>query len=142
MKIHKEKAELLAAKVASSGATIGCAAEELGMNKNHAYQITRTPEYRQAIAQRTLELADAITTQTIELHGEALAVLRELMKPIHAPEIRLNAAKAILVNFSRIHETASKQIVDANAAIKQNETNTRIEHSLLNFPVLPNASRN
>lgn len=135
MKIEEEKAVLLASQVASTGSTIAAAGKALGFDKPTTYRISATPHYRRELARKTLEIADAIVSQTIATHTEAMDVLRELMHEA-PPEVRLGAAKAILASFSKIHETASKQILDANAAIDNQALNKRLETSLITLPTI------
>jgi len=115
-KLDENRAILLASTVATSGLTIGKAGESLGWNKTEVYRVSRTAEYRQELARIVLDIADSIVSVSISSHVEAMEVITELLRH-DKEEIRLNAAKAILANFSKLHESASRQLLSANESI-------------------------
>ena len=95
--------ESLAMSVAS-GSTIRAASGSASCSESQAYRICATTEFRLRVA----EIRSEITSQAVGIITEgatkAATVLVELLGPANEPSVRLNAAKAILLQLGPLSE--------------------------------------
>ena len=95
--------ESLAMSVAS-GSTIRAASGSASCSESQAYRICATTEFRLRVA----EIRSEITSQAVGIITEgatkASTTLVELLGPANEPAVRLNAAKAILLQLGPLSE--------------------------------------
>ena len=95
--------EPLAVRLAS-GCTVRDAAGEIGCSESHAYRIANLHACKMRVSELRAEMTNRAVGELAA--GAALAVqtLVELLQPVHEPQTRLNAAKALLGLLAPLQE--------------------------------------
>ena len=84
------------AVLVAAGSSIKAASETAGCSLQTAYNISATPEFRQRVSEIRAQLTTEAVGRLTSAATQAVDTLMELLTAEHEPNIRLNAAKAIL----------------------------------------------
>ena len=95
--------ELLALEMAS-GTSIRNAAVKIGVSEAQAYRLAKSPFVVDRVAELRTEATAQAVSQLSNAASLAVTTLVSLMDDDHEPNIRLNAAKAVLANVAPISE--------------------------------------
>ena len=103
MSIQSKFFEPLAAAVAA-GNTIKGSAELCGCSESCAYNLSCTAEFRSRISSIRSDITSQAVGLITQAATKAAATLVELLDPKYEPSVRMNAAKAILLQLGPLSE--------------------------------------
>jgi transposase-like protein len=88
----------------ASGSSVKAAAQQLNIGARTAYRISASDKMKTRVASIRTEIASGTVGTLTLAASEAAAALCELLDSSNAPQIRLNACKAVLASLSAISE--------------------------------------
>ncbi len=102
------------AELVATGSSVKSAAEQIGCSERHAYRIAARPDFRRQVSTiRSAAVNTAVGSLSLATL-EAVSTLRDLMGENSEPNIRLNAAKAVLIAIGPLTELGDiRQRLDA-----------------------------
>lgn len=92
------------ATLIASGRTISSAATELGISRRTAYRNAKKDSFQSRVAAIRDEITSAAVGTLSQAASQAAATLSGLLHEDFEPQIRLNAAKAILASLTPLVE--------------------------------------
>ncbi len=87
----------------AKGSTAKAAAAEVGCSLDHAYQLSRTREFRASVADIRTAAIESAVSKIASVAEQAVETLQEALKA-DRPTDRINAAKAILASILPLSE--------------------------------------
>ena len=92
------------AVLVAGGSSIKAAAGVVNCSEQTAYNLSSTPEFKSRVSEIRTELTTEAVGKLTSAATEAVDTLRSLLNAANEPNVRLNAAKAILANLGPISE--------------------------------------
>ena len=92
------------AVLVAGGSSIKAAAGVVNCSEQTAYNLSSTPEFKSRVSEIRTQLTTEAVGKLTSAATEAVDTLRILLGAANEPNVRLNAAKAILANLGPISE--------------------------------------